>query len=263
MQYLFLAAYLSLTILCHAQASNQKLSRDSVKYYQRELNNLWKAKEDSLKNSEEYKSLMAKLHRDNHQKNVTVELLAYAGLYFNDFKNLNARLKSIGQNEVKTTSPSVGASLAIGYPIMTYGLELSGYTFDNSTASFKGVHGRLFLATNLFKKSRIVMNPQIGFAGSFLNMFIHKSTGQTNFNDLFTNRANTVNLTHAQNYLDLALGLKLRSPKRENFYWQFFRAGYRYGLKDAAWKMRGGEIIDAPVDRNNQFYLQFCLGFDR
>jgi hypothetical protein len=79
----------------------------------------------------------------------------------------------------------------------------------------------------------------------------------------FTNQANTVNLTHAQNYSDLAIGLKFSSPTRENFYWKFFRAGYRYGFNEVAWKMRGGQITDAPMDRNNQFYLQFCLGFYR
>jgi hypothetical protein len=263
MKFLFIPFFLSLTIVCLAQKPNQKLSRDSVRYYQRELNKLWKSNYDSLKNSEKYKSLLVKLEQKNQQKIVTVELLANIGLYFNDFKNLNSRLKSIGQAEVKTMSPSVGASLAIGLPIMTYGLEFSSYTFDNSTASFKGIHGRFYLATNLFKKSRIVLNPQIGIAGSFLNMFIHKSSAQTNFNDLFTGQGNTINLSHSQNYLDLALGLKFRGSKSENFYWQFFRAGYRYALKDVAWKMRGGDIINSPIDKNNQFYFQLCLGFDR
>jgi hypothetical protein len=142
-------------------------------------------------------------------------------------------------------------------------MELSGYTFDNKTASFKGIHARFYLATNLFKKSPIVLHPQIGIAGSFLNMFIHKSPSQVNFNNLFTGQANTINLTHSQDYLDLALGLKFRGRKSENFYWQFFRAGYRYAFNEEVWKMRGGEIINAPVDKNNQFYIQFCIGFDK
>jgi len=250
-------------IITKGQTQNQKLSRDSVRYYQTELNNLWRNTYDSLKISGRYKEITSRLDPGNRQKTVTVELLVNLGLYFTDFKNLNNRLKSISQGEIKTMVPSAGASLAIGYPIMTYGLELAGYTFDNSTASFKGVHGRFFLATNLFKKSVIVLNPQVGYAGSFLNMFIHKSAPQTNFNTLFTGQGNTINLTHSQSYLDFALGLKFRPRKSENFYWQFLRVGYRYAWKDNAWKMRGGEIIDAPVDRNNQFYLQLCLGFDK
>jgi hypothetical protein len=265
MKKLTIASLLLLTLATNKKGITQtlKLPRDSVRYYQKELNQLWKSTYDSLKNSDRYKEINSKLDIKNRQKTVTVELLANLGLYFTDFKNLNARLKSIGQNEIKTMVPSAGASLAIGYPIMTYGLELAGYVFDNSTASFKGVHGRFFLATNLFKKSAIVLNPQVGIAGSFLNMFIHKSAPQTSFNTLFSGQGNTINLTHSQNYLDFALGLKFRPPKSENFYWQFFRAGYRYALKDVAWKMRGGDIIDAPVDRNNQFYFQLCLGFDR
>lgn len=263
MKYLFLAFFVSLTFLTKAQSSTQKLPKDSIKYYQKELNKLWRAAYDSFKTSAKYKEILSKLDPRNRQKNVTVELLANIGLYFTDFESLNGRLKSIGEEEVKTMTPSVGASLAIGYPIMTYGLELSGYVFDNSTASFKGVHARFFMATNVFKKSRIALNPQIGYAGSLLNMFIHKSSGQASFNDLFTTQSNTVQLSHSTSYLDLALGLKFKSFTAEPFYWQFFRIGYRYGLKDAAWSMRGGELQNAPTDRNNQFYVQFCLGFDR
>ena len=146
---------------------------------------------------------------------------------------------------------------------MTYGLELNSYAFDNKSASFKGMHMRFYVATNLFKKSPIVLHPQIGYGTSILNMFIHKSPNQVGFDNLFQTQANTVQLGHNQNYLDLALGLKFKSPKAENFYWQFLRAGYRLGLKDEPWKMRGGTITNAPTDRNNQFYFQLCLGFDR
>lgn len=263
MKYLLVGLLICFSILGKAQTPNQKLSNDSVRYYQRELNQLWKDTYDTLKNSERYKYLQNKIDPKNRRKNVTVELLANIGLYVNDFKNLNSRIKSIGYEEIKTTSPSVGASLAIGYPIMTYGIELSGYVFDNKSSSFKGIHGRVFIATNLFKKGRFALSPQIGYAGSFLNMFIHKSQGQTNFNDLFISQANTIQLIHSTNYLDVGLGLKLKSFTKESFYWQFLRAGYRYGLKDATWRMRGGKLINAPTDRNNQFYIQFCLGFEK
>jgi hypothetical protein len=263
MKYLFLLFLSGLTLFSNAQAPTHKLSRDSVRYYQKELNKLWRNNYDSLKNSDRYKEIAGKLNRKNREKVVTVELLANTGLYFTDFKKLNQRLKSIGQEEIKTVVPSLGLSLAAGRRIMTYGIELNSYVFGNKNADFKGMHSRFYLGTNLFKKSPIVLHPQIGYTISFLNMFIDKSSTQTNFNTLFTGQANTVNLTHSQKYLDFALGLKFKSPKSENFYWQFFKAGYRYALKDVAWKMRGGDIINAPVDRNNQFYFQLCLGFDR
>ena len=263
MKYLLLSFLLSLTLLVKSQPPNQKLSNDSVRYYQRELNKLWRDTYDSLKNSDRYKELVNKLDHKNRRKVVTVELLANIGLYFNDFKNLNARLKSMGQEDVKPMTPSVGASLAIGSPIMTYGLEFSAYVFDNSTATFKGMHGRVFLATNLFKKSTIVLNPQIGYSGSLLKMFIHKSADPLDFNDLVTTQPNTIQLDHSQDYLDLALGLKFHSKKNPDFYWQFLRVGYRYAFKEVAWKMRGATLTNAPLDRNNQFYIQFCLGFDR
>jgi len=265
MKLYFVAILLIIPFLNYGQSPERKKSKDSIAYYRTELNKLWQSTMDSLKNSEKYKELQSKSHQNNRNsnKNVRVELLANLGIYFTDFKNLNARLKSIGQQEIKSLTPSGGASLAIGFPIMTYGFEFSGYLFDNKTASFKGVHGRVYIGTNLFKRSIIVLNPQIGYAGSYLNMFIRNSANPGNFNDLFNTQANTIQLSHSQDYLDFALGIKLHIRKSENFYWQFFRAGYRYGLKEKAWEMRGGKLNNAPLDRNNQFYLQLCMGFDR
>lgn len=260
MKNISLALLLILTAFTKTQS--QKLSQDSIRYYRSELNKLWRNASDSLRNSDRYKELVEKLNGKNRGKVITVELLANVGLYFTDFKNLNERLKSIGQEEIKTMVPSLGASLAVGKPIMTYGMELNAYAFDNKNASFRGVHGRFYIATNLFKKSPILLHPQIGYAGSILNMFIHKSASQVNFNDLFLTQTNTIQLSHSQSYIDLALGLKLKGTKRENFYWQFFRAGYRYGLKEEAWGMRGGTVNNGPLDRNNQFYIQLCIGFD-
>lgn len=261
MKYLFSVLLLCLTLIATGQTSTKKLSKDSVNYYRRELFKMRRSSYDSLINSSRYKELTNKLK--NKEKVVTVELLANIGLYFTDFKNLNKRLVSIGQSEVKTMVPSFGASIAVGKPILTYGLEFSAYTFDNKSASFKGAHIRFYVGTNLFKRSPIVLHPQVGIAGSMLNMFINKSPNQVGFDNLFQTQANTVQLNHNQDYLDFALGLKLRSPKAENFYWQFLRAGYRLGVKSEPWKMRGGTITNSPNDLNNQFYIQFCLGFDR
>ncbi len=261
MKCFFLSLLLIFAFLSNAQQPG-KLPRDSVKYYQQQLNQLWRANYDSLKNSEKYKAIIEKLHTKN-RKVVTVELLFNVGVYFTNFKNLNERLKSIGQEPIKTAVPSWGVSLAVGKPVLTYGLEVGSYFLDARNTTYKGVHGRFYLATNLFKKSPVVLHPQIGYGGSFLNMFVHRPYGQANFNDVFQSQANTVQLNHSQSYLDFALGLKFRSPKTENFYWQFLRVGYRYGLKNTDWATRGGSFNNAPPDRNNQFYIQFCLGFDR
>lgn len=261
MKYSLLLFITVLTLPGKGQSPHQKLSKDSIRYYQKELNEITRKTYDSLKNSDRYKEITKKL--ENKQKVVTIELLANISVYFSDFKNLNLRLQSIGQEQVKKMVPSVGVSLAFGKPIMTYGIELNSYAFDNSSASFKGMHMRFYLGTNLFKKSPIVLHPQIGYGISILNMFIHKSPNEISFDNLFRTQGNTVQLGHNQNYLDFALGLKLKSPKAEHFYWQFLRAGYRLGLKDQPWKMRDGIITNAPTDRNNQFYIQLCLGFDR
>jgi hypothetical protein len=109
-----LALFLSSAILCQAQTPDRPLSKDSVKYYQRELNKLWRSNYDSLRNSDRYKEITEKLKTKNRAKVATVELLANIGLYFTDFKNLNERLKASGHEEIKKMVPSFGASLAVG-----------------------------------------------------------------------------------------------------------------------------------------------------
>jgi hypothetical protein len=264
MKRLTITFLLTLTIISKGQTQTHKLPRDSVRYYQAELNKLWRNTYDSVINSERFKDIQSRLERSNRYKKVTVELLVNAGLYFTDFANLNSRLISIGLEEIKPMVPSVGGSLAVSRPLITYGLEFSAYVFENSSASFKGVHGRYYLGTNIFKKGRFALHPQVGYAGSYLNMAINTGSGQTNFNDLFQSRPNTIQLSHSNSYLDFCLGIKLKSFTKDPSYWQFFRAGYRYGLKEAAWfSPRGGELLNAPVDRNNQYYFQFCIGFDK
>ena len=263
MRYLLFVVFISLTILAKAQAPNQKLSRDSVRYYQKELGNLLNNTFDSLKNSEKYKEITSKLNHGRRSKKVTVELMVNMGLYITDFKNLNSRLKSIGQQEIKSSVPSVGVSLAIGFPNLTYGCELSSYTLSNKTAIFKGIHDRFYIATNVFRKGKVALHPQVGISSSILNMFIPSHQSQPNFDNLFLTQPNTVQLTHMANYLDFAFGLKLKSSTKDPFYWQIFRIGYRYGLTEVAWTRKNDELLNAPKDRNNQIYFQFCLGFDK
>jgi hypothetical protein len=260
MKYLRVFVWLLFPLYNFAQVPEQKLSKDSFRYYRREVYELQKKTYDSLVNSERYKYLADRLNRN--RRVMRVELLVNLGLYFNDFENLNVRLKSLGQKELKPMSPSAGITLAFGFPTMTYGFDLSTYAFDNSTASFKGAHARVFIGAHLLKKSPIVLNPQIGYAGSMMNLIIHRPAGSNNFNDLFTAQSNSAQISHINDYLDFTLGFKAKGAKRENFFWQFLRVGYRYGLKEKAWSKRGGGFVDAPKDRNNQFFIQFCFGFD-
>ena len=262
MRYFLICFLFFLTINADAQSNQKRLSQDSVRYYAKEINNMRKAAYDSIQNSARYREIMNRLS-PRKSKTVTIELLANVGTYFNRFSGLNARLTSIGQEPIKRMTPSAGVSLAAGYPRIVYGFEMAAYIFDNKSASFKGFHGRLFVGTNIFKRSKIVLNPQIGYATSHLNMFINKSQGQSNFNDLFSTQANYVQLFHSADYLDLAMGFKFNNSREEPFYWQFLRVGYRYGIKEEAWYKRGGDLLNPPKDRNNQFYIQFCLGFDR
>jgi hypothetical protein len=49
-------------VLCYSQSAMQKLPKDSVIYYQKQLRTLWKTTYDSLVNSKQYKDAYQKLH---------------------------------------------------------------------------------------------------------------------------------------------------------------------------------------------------------
>ena len=253
--------YLLFSFLFFVFVGQSQTKKDSTIIYRQELNKLWKTTIDSFKNSERFKFLQTKTN--NGKSDVRIELAVNYGIYFTDFTNLNSRLQSLGQDQIKNGVQSVGISFAVGYPIMTYGFEWSAYIGQNNGSNTKGMHGKLYLGTHIFKKSRIVLHPQIGYAPSLMNLYIYKNQGQTDFNNIFSTQSNVVQLKQSTNYIDFGLGFKFKSPKDENMFWQFLKVGYRMGLKDANWTMEKGELTNAPTDRNNQFYFQLCLGFDR
>lgn len=112
MKKVIIAFLIYFPLISIAQTGRQKLSKDSVQYYQRQLRELWKTSYDSMINSEKYKEINQKLKPKgkSNSDNFGVELTFFTGLQVNNYSNLNARLTSLGVKEKKTLLLPVGVS---------------------------------------------------------------------------------------------------------------------------------------------------------
>lgn len=242
-----------------AQTGRQKLSKDSIQYYQRQLRELWKASHDSMINSEKYKEINQKLKSKgkSNSNNFGVELAVFTGLQVNNYSNLNARLTSLGVKEKKTLLLPFGIGLAFRFNKIIVGYDMTPITVgDNSTGAY--IHG--YLSTNIIKTKKWIFSPQVGYGGQNVTVRVPTQSTSTNFNSYFTTSSNQVEIKHKNSVLDFSLAIKLY-PKNRDTYIPLFRLGYRYGLTENAWEVRNGTSTNAPIDRNSNFYFQLMLGF--
>jgi uncharacterized protein YxeA len=242
-----------------AQTGRQKLSKDSVQYYQRQLRDLWKKSYDSMVNSEKYKEINQKLNSKgkNNSENFGVELTFFTGLQINNYSNLNARLTSLGVKEKKTLLLPLGIGLAFRFNKIIVGYDLTPILVgDNSS----GALGHGYLSTNVIKTKRWIFSPQVGYGGQSVTIRVPTQSPSTNFNSYFTTSSNQVEIRNKNTFLDFALALKVY-PKNRDTYIPVLRFGYRYGLTENAWEIRNGTSTNAPIDRNSNFYIHLMLGF--
>lgn len=61
-KYIIIALVIGIPLISEAQKNKQKLPKDSIIYYQKQLKDLWKKNNDSLINSEKYKEIFQKLN---------------------------------------------------------------------------------------------------------------------------------------------------------------------------------------------------------
>ncbi len=241
-----------------AQTNKQKLPKDSVIYYHKQLRDLWKNNYDSIINSDKYKEINQRLN-PNGTKNIDnfgVELTFFTGLQINNYDNLNNRLMSLGIKEVKTSVLPIGIGLSFRFNKIIVGYDMSAMSGDNSSGAY--LNG--YISTNILRTKKWIFSPQIGIGGQSVTVRIPTQSSSNNFNSYFTTSANQVELVNKNTMLDFAMAFKLQAKDRD-IYAPLFRIGYRYGLNENNWEVKNGISTDAPIDRNNNFYIQLRVGF--
>ncbi len=245
-----------------SNANAQSHSKDSSALYRKKFWEYRKSVFDSMENSATYQSLKSKAFPSNSRANdVGIELLVCLGWQRHNFNNINNDLKAIGAREIKPETMSLGIEFAVRYPIMTYGFELGNFLRGGSPM-YQGGYGKFFIGTHIFKKKKLCLFPHIGYGSGTTSIYINKPYTATTLGGLFSTQSNAVNLKHSMEFIDFALGFKLKG-KSENLYWQFIKAGYRLDISNNKWTTYEGDFIGAPNEKSSQFYIQLNIGIDQ
>jgi len=247
-----------LPLISMAQSKRQRLSQDSIRYYQEEMRKLYDETFDSLKNSARYKQIDEKLNPGGKErlKNIGGEMSVFFGFHRINFSNLNKRLASLGIKETKSWVTSIGAGFGLRFNKIIAGIDLAAFSNgENGSGSFMQV----YLSTNEIKVKKFILSPTIGYGIQTVIIRVNRETTSTDFNAYFTGAANQVEIQHNNSVLDLGIAVKSRMPQSK-FTMPLLKLGYRYGLKEKSWKVKDGNATNAPFDRNGNFYCQVILG---
>jgi hypothetical protein len=250
----------SILLCCHSYSqSKHKLSKDSIAYYRKQLNELTKSTYDSLINSPKYQEIFNKVNLKNSQfpDKFGVEFVFFSGCQKNDHANLNSRLDSLGLNESGSIMFPLGVGLALRFNKIILGFDLTPVLIaDNST----GASFHFYASTNVLKAGRWIISPQLGYTGMYEILRISTKTSSPDFNNYFTTSANQVEVIQGNGFADFGISFKIYQ-KNSHTYIPIFRIGYRVGLKNQKWEVTHSPAMNGPFDRNNNFYLHLMFGF--
>ncbi len=245
--------------LSYSQTNNQKLSKDSIRFYRQQLSELSRATYDSMIRSDRYKVLLDKLQQNGKRidDNFGVELCGFTGIQINNYESLNSRLSSLNIEKKRTLALPIGIGLAFRFNKFIVGYDMTPTLVgDNSSGAY--IHG--YVSTNIIRTKKWIFSPQLGYGGQSITTRIKTKSSASDFNSYFTTSANQVELRHSNSVLDFAIAFKFVPPKN-NGYVPLFRMGYRHGIKSKEWEVKNGNSLNAPIDRNSNFYFQIMLGF--
>lgn len=257
-KYIIIALVIGIPLISEAQKNKQKLPKDSIIYYQKQLRDLWKKNNDSLINSEKYKEIFQKLNPEGlkEKDDFGVELTFITGFQINNYNHLNNRLKSLGIKKVKSSVLPIGIGLSIRFKNIIFGTDMSAISGENTS----GAYANVYISTNILETKRWIFSPQIGIGSQIVTLRIPTQSSSNDFNSYFTTSSNQVEIVNKNTMLDFAMAFKLLSKHRD-LYAPLFRVGYRYGLKEKSWEIKNGVSTNAPIDRVNNFYIHLRVGF--
>jgi hypothetical protein len=193
-------------------------------------------------------------------RNLGSELYFHIGGEVANFPGINGSLRQAGPYRMPALFVEGGFGLAIRYRQFLLGVDEGLLGGSNPSIAATGFYDRFYLSTNLIHIGNCILSPQLGYLYRILTVRIPKFTGATNFEDALNTGANSLQLNHVSDLLDVGVELKIKGAK-PNQVLPVVRAGYRYGLEDAQWTVSNSTVTDGPRDRGSNVYMELLLGF--
>jgi len=187
----------------------------------------------------------------------------FAGGQFADYSGVNSRLTVAGYDKLKSAAYEFGAGISGRIRKVRFGIDGSFIGGDQAAVSSSGFNLHIYTFSDKIRTHGMIFSPQLGITSQLFAIDITKPSTATNFNEALTSDPNRVQLTYYNTFLDIGMVIQLRNVKHSGADLPIFRFGYRYGLENAAWQVRGGDLPDGPHDRAGNFYLAAAIGIIR
>lgn len=272
MKYLFIVFLLSTHFFANGQSTGQIISRDSVEYYQRQLNMLWKNTFDSLKNSDQYNQILSNLKRFTKKSQNYVGFSVFGDVIHSDYRKFN---ESIGQNGFTPLNSTMyrigfGMSNKRNRTIKDFYFGIVGF---NNKSKKEGEAIKTSLS-NLFQfdfgydliRSRVLdIYPFMGLSIRFSNLNYSKSkqtnSSYTNITNIITNNQDVVSSSARIGYqAGLGVDVIVKNRKDESgFTTLFAKIGVNRPIGIDKYKIEG--IKYSPGIKQGILVISFGIKF--
>ncbi|HVS98090.1 MAG TPA: hypothetical protein VHE54_16455 [Puia sp.] len=161
---------------------------------------------------------------------------------------------------MKAAGYEFGAGITARIRQVRFGIDGSFIGGDQAGTLSSGLNLHLYTFTDRIQTRAVVFSPQLGITVQLFAIDLTKPSAATDFNEALTTDPNRTQLNYYNTFLDVGLAIKLRDVGHRRATFPVFHCGYRYGLDDAPWRIRGGDVPDAPRDRCGNFYMAIAVG---
>ena len=205
-------------------------------------------------------------------KKFRLELSAVTAFVEYDFGGLNEMLKSKGLPQAKD-----GLQFTYGFKItnntdnilsekkLFWGVLVGVNTSKNNTNGHSleqlVTFGEMSLGYRFFQKDRHNIYAHLGYGGMMYNVNIHNNSDSGSFSGALDEDGGSVKISSRNNqYISLGAGYDWAIDKEEDILLGI-QLGYRVGLVNESWQIKGRIFNDSPEASARGFFIGFLVSF--
>lgn len=205
-------------------------------------------------------------------KKFRLQLSAVTAFVEYDFGGLNEMLKSKGLPQAKD-----GLQFTYGFKItnntdnilsekkLFWGVLVGVNTSKNNTNGHSleqlVTFGEMYLGYRFFQKDRHNIYAHLGYGGMMYNVNIHNNSDSGSFSGALDEDGGSVKIRSRNNqYISLGAGYDWAIDKEEDILLGI-QLGYRVGLVNESWEIKGRSFNDSPEASARGFFIGFLVSF--